>query len=735
MSYADNVDRDTSENEYFVTLKPRMELPTDGRALFSGSVYSIPFAKGSVTAMFAPDVVPTVTLSLGASSSLSNNQFYYDYVSQILYFRCDVTNPDQLTDSFVITFEMYLSTKESLWYSDPTDDTAPIVKWNGCIKTAPTLSMITELQSFGFVPIDVTQMICNNDKNLFQQIMHTASFNKSDVACWHQCGPQITENISQLLVGSIDTRINYSNSQITFPITDRILNFDDTINYGSTDGSLEYFDEATFGASQIIDPDFVGKPIRMVYGKVSGYNGVNVDFDTDAPTTSNNRDWVVGHGQGVAHWDSFSCSAVAAFGTTGFTVSDANAKSFAVGDRLWIDKATDQWVTITTITKTGANTNIDTGTVISGTIAGATISKSYVRNIYLVDLDNTHWYQMEYGRDYTEANFAQTTSGITLRSTAESNAGAPTYDPVVHKLFFDVAGKKTLPTVGGVDFDNLKGVAGSYSDDVTYLNTYGAFFRPAIVLYDFLKTEFGLAESDIDTDSLLGLDQIDFSTIGFAIPQRTDSVDFPTYKSVLDQILTIVSAKGFFDSNGQFTVRWIDKIVTADVDFLKEDMLGELSVEYDYSNIAKYNVMASAENLLSATYGAKILLDDFHTHFRFFENKDYNIFGISLSDDASIVVNNISKQTSPDTIFSTLSIDRELFSSIYSDRSCKITFTAKNQSLSLNVGDSIQITRDDLPGFEPGSDNSMFFTVIGVEKGNGSVVITADDQRLVQENL
>lgn len=740
MSYVDNVSRHISKNQYFVMLEARTTLPLSERSVYSGvdlgagTVYYFSFPHGIISDVRASGFSGTMTEKTSLAAVTASEDWFYDSSTQRIYFCADFLNP--AFGTYSVIFEMYFSTQDVLWHRDPTDDTTEIVKWTGCIKTAPTLSIESELQSFGFIPISPTTLTLVNDRETFQNIFHTISFFKSTAVCWHQCGNLDADDIARLLTGVVDANIKYGKREISFSIVDKIFDFDEKFSYGSNDT----FDGATLGSTYSLDPDFQDKPIRTVYGRVRGFIPCNIDYKTDSPATTDNRDWIVGRGQGAAYWDSKSASIVAATSTTKFTISDADAQDFGIGDVIWVDKATDQWTSIIGITKPGSNTTIEVLDALSGTLAGMTIKKSYVRQAFIVNKSTNHWYELKYGRDYTETTFPQNTSGITLTATAESNSGSPTFDPNDMDMIFDVAGKRTLPTISGADFDALKNTACASGR-----NTYGSFQRQAIVLYDFLKTEFGLSESDMDLPAFSGLDQDVQWELAFAIPQEWNA-DFPTYKEVIQTILPTCFSKMFYDLNGKLTLRTIGQISTPDVSLEKEDMFDDLEIEYDSTNLCTLNWIGEFyEKYISWTYRAIIGLDDEHTHFSVLESfysfqngeansEQFDFLGFAINREfVSKIVELETYITSVMAYSSFGGVFPIYFQRIYGVRSCTLRFRCKNALIDLYVGDSVQITRDDLPGFESGEDNSRYWTITKIEKGRGECVVTVDDQRGVQD--
>jgi hypothetical protein len=715
MAYVDNIVKDAVENQYFVLMRPKRMVLVSEWTVVASTRYSTPFDFGGGKVYAVYDNSNSVELTEAASSTVGSNEFYFDIETKTLYTNNGTFSPSD----YSVTFELYLSTKECLWYRDPLDDSTEVVSWVGCIKDPPKLTLVAPLQSFGFVPFEFSDMRCFNDKNIFQKMMYSSSFNRCDVICWHQCGNRDVDNIERLLTGACDGRISYSTTEITFPVADKIADFDELYNYGGVDGSLEYFSQTTFGTSQNMDPSFDGKPIRTVYGRVEGFVPCNVDYNTDAPSTSNNRDWVVGHGQTAAFWDSYSALITGTYSTTGFKIANADAKYFRNGDRIWIDKGTDQWVTISNIIPNGADTTIDTGTVLSGTLVGFSAKKSFVQNIFLLDVENTHWYQLEYGRDYTEANFAQTTRGFTLTSSAEANAGAPTFNPTNHKLFITIQGKQTLPTISGADFETRPNTNGD--------TNYGAWVKPGIILYDILKTGFGLPEAQIDTAAFQQIDS-DFSGIyGFAIPRQWDS-EFPSYREVLEN-MSIGLGKLFFDKDGLMTVRTIAPVTTADADISKEEMF-DFNMEFDFTSMTIVSKKLELnEVLLYLTKRALSGLDPAATNF---VTKD-NEFAVSSAGGLDRIqeIHGITKTTNFELLGE---LTPDYLQDVYGDRVCSLTFRTKNALVGLYVGDSIAVTRDDLPGFDPGEDNTRNFIISRIEKGDGELLVTLDDQRSIQDN-
>lgn len=768
MAYADNILKDSSENQFFVLLKPRKMLLgtlTDGNnwTLVSGSgwgidpsVYSQSFDFGGIVLecwqLDADDTSFELTEAASASG-LADEHFFFNRDTKTLYVRNDSTDLNVR-----VTWALTLSTKEQVAPIDPSDEDSEQVFWTGCVIQAPGSAMSTDLQNFGFVPIDNTNLRVNNDKNLFQKFMHDASFNKAEIICWHQCGRFEEENVEKILTGVVSGRVAWTANEISFDISDKIAQLDSIFTYGG-DGSEDRLSLTDFGSdSHALDPSADGQPIRFVYGRVRGYVPVNIDYNSESPTTSNNRKWVVGHGQTVDFWDSYTATIVAVYKPSativGVKVANADAKFFAIGDRLWVDKtaALDEWTTITDIVLDGVNCILMTGDLAGASFTGS-VKKSFVQNVFLVDEDNNKWFQLEYGRDYTETNFSQNTRGFTLTSSAESNVSAGTFDPSNFKLFCDVLGKQTMPQIGGVDFDALRNT--DYHTHLPsgnpYRNCYGAIFRVAHVIYDFLKSRYGLSEAEIDTDSFIYLDSVIKNPVGFAVPQKSNE-EFPAFKDVLNTLLTNAFSKAYFDNNGLFVVKPIERITSSSNTISKEEMFST-NIEYDYTNLTRIREKSLfREFKINLTYRASIGLDDAQTNFILVEN----VYGgagtatppFATDDDGGAApsgfggslarfLNEIDKETTIDSYASdgdgvVLNEQHLYFERIYNMRSCKITTRSKTQLIQKNIGDSIEVTRDDLPGFDPGSDNSRFAEIVRIQKNGSEVQTIFDDQIGIQ---
>jgi hypothetical protein len=743
MTYAENIVRDTAENEYFVLIKPRISTKDLSWTLYSGDTYQCSFPYGPVESVTYP-AIPSmfddsgngVDYTLGADrNSLSTHQYYFDEDTKTLYICWGVgAIPHTTATPVIITFCLYLSTKECLWYSDPTDSTTATVQWYGCIKQAPTLSMVSDLQNFGYFPFETTTLVCSNDKNIFQQLVYSASFKRATVNCWHQCGTRDTDNIQSFLTGAIDDRVRYSPTQLELQISDLVLTLNDEME-------MDTFTVSNFSG---LDPDYIGAPIRKVYGLVRGFVPVNVDYNAGSPTTSNNRKWVIGASE--TGWDSYSATITSSVDTTHFKISDADAKFFRRGDFVVIDKATDQYTTISTITKSGSDTTIGVADSLSGTVAGGTIKKSAVQAVYFYDDSAKTVYLLKYDRDYTETVHASGTFGITLRSTAEANAGAGTFNPSSDKIWIDVSGRQTMPTIGGVDFDNSKNTAAtSISNESGFRNTYGSFQRVAIVLYDFLKREFGLDETEIDTQSLLDLDAICQNEVAFAIPQQA-SGSMPTYKDVIDKLLLSCNSKLYFDSEGKVVVKPIVQISSADTSILKEEMF-EGSYELDFTDIAVANIKSDFRERYPfpvETGSVTKILENYWADQDQYRDWDYSTH---ILHHYNIQLHGITKVVDLETYLAEYNgatafrwINRDpifriyYFQRIYTNRSGKLSFSSRNLLSQNFLGDSVEVTRDDLPGFAPGADNSRNFSVTKLEKNEGSVSTTLDDQKGVQED-
>jgi hypothetical protein len=710
-SYSTNAQLDAVKENVFVVMQARKHLGVSDLTLNSGSVYKNTFSYGRVVG-----VSNTVNaFALGTSSTLSAGGFYQDPDTQVLYLRKGDSAAPNSSDYIVVTFELYLSTQEALWYSTPTDSTTQVVQFHGVILPggSPEIKQSQNDTLFGYFPIESSNLVVSNDASLFQNIIYDCSFNGCPINIYHCLGELKTSNFNQkgMCIGGNFTA---TNTTITFDVLDASKQFDGVVSNGF---NYDYWNQNNHTS---LDPAAQDRPIRSFYGYNRGVRPVNVTYTATAFSAVDNRDWAIGTLQHGSAGNVDAPATVTFFDNTGTTMSAVNASKFSVSDKVWVDYGshTDKFSwSVTSITSPTIR-YADAG---FASAVGDNIRKSYVNKLTLVQND-TSIYEFVYGRDYTHITTGQNTFGIRLTTSAEANVGATTIDPTKDYLLCDVYGKGTLPTMNSVSFGAYEGL--------------GCFQNGVLVLYDFIKSYLGFSESSIDLTSFTNVYSATSTQVGFSIPETANG-SFPSYREVIAKLLSTMLLKMYVSNSGKITVSNLGTTKTSTNTILSDDIISDsYKFKVSYDDLCQVNIKCN--------YMETCLL------FTLLSSTDFRVFNdYYLSDSTRGVTTpgsnaytylhkgtNVYDGTTYHTNDAQFVTYYSQLKSILGERAARLTLQLKNQVQTTNLNDTYTVTREKLPGFDytAGTTHTRDFVVTEIEKTISGVNVVLDDQKGIQDD-
>lgn len=695
MTYATNILKDNVQNDMMVVMKPRRRFTS--WTLHSGSVYRTPCAFNAITVEFNGSA-----LTEGSSATLSAGQWYYDFDNQYLYVRKSDSTAPGASDWIVATVELFLATTERLWHRVPTDSSTRVVQYWGVVKVAPAVRQARTEQLLGFYPIESTGLSCVNDPYLFQDIIWDGSFNDAEVGVYHVAGSLETDNVSKIITGKSGS-FSFSDAEINFVIYDSALALDTQFVPA---GGTSYFP-----LINSVEPDFAGKPIRTVFGLVNGFRPVNVDYNADAPSTSNNRVWAVDSGTLDTTLFEGTVTEVPTLSTPKMSLSDI--QKFKVGDKVWVYDVVDgsgDYVTLTGVNYATGGVVLSSGVSGAHLQVGSKIRRSFV-TVQLIK-GGTNSKTLVYGRDYTQGSTSFGTRGFTLTSSAEANQGVATFDPTTDRMLVNVEGRSQIPTLGGSDF-------GARASNRSYVS------QGIVVMYDILKTYLGLTESEIDTSAFTSVQSSNTIGVGFAVPYLGEE-DFPSYKTVISNLLASLLLVAQIDKDGKFSIKAIAKVVTADSSINSDDIrASSWKYDMDYTQIGGVKFLyRNQEYLFSSTANTIYSYEEYvgedvtessasqYLH----KTRQYRTFR-SMHDGQD--VNYTTKVLA-----------------IFAERAGRVSFEINGQFYQRGINDSVSISRTKLPGFDydPETNRSRNFRIIEIQKELGKVTVVLDDQKGIDDS-
>lgn len=712
MSYSVENAKDNIRHDMFVRLSPRIRILT--WTGYSGSVYRVSF-NHHVASVRQED--QDLDSTEGSSVSLSAGQYYYDSENKFLYFRkADSAAPDS-TDWIVITYELYLSTIDGYWHRTPTDSASQVVFWNGLITESPSVSRNSSDQMFGFSPVSASPLSFINDAAYFQEDLHESSFNEASAEIYHCAGSLSVANIQKLFTGLCGD-IGFTDRSITISLLDKIWKLYSPMGNGDL---LDYYAPTTTGPDGTdLDRSSSGQSIRNVYGYAKALRAVCVTSVNDSPTSSNNRDWSflsLEHGN-----NTLSATIVSVDTAFIFYVSIANSILFERAYNLGFINLIINGVQ-EEISAIDTSTGKITTTTTNGAVAAATVNLIPYANIYLIT--ENAWHKLTFGsaNDYTLTGIGYDSYGVRLTTTVESSRAISVINPQTDFIMADVLGHNIAPTIGGSPFSH------SYS--------------PTAALYHILKTRYGMAESEIDTTAFTAVDAAsDINYCSAVIPASLDD-QFPSYLDVVSKFLTTQLLRSFIDSDGKFSIKQVGPAATpADLSVTDNDIsivgysyagADVASVSFKNLQTGKWVVRSKADITGAAVSGTGPTYDTSYLNESFFP------LGFSANASINSYLHKSNRISELDSYFisdNSTSAYLTRLSQVYGDRRCRLICIIKSGAHGLDIGDTVEITREKQPGFEYDgtTENSRKYIVVEIEKQLSQVRLVLDDQKGIEDN-
>lgn len=691
MSYATLLQEENLNSQFLVVLSPRRRV--DSFSVFSGSVYSDSFSFGYISGV----CVDGNDLTLGTSSDLSAGEFFWDNDDATLYVRLvDDSNPN---DSFTVaTYELYAATYDQSWYRVPTDDTSEPAYFEPIIPKSLDIKSTTDDNFMGYMPLQSTSISFSNAFHIFEKHIYDSSFNKASIKIWRLLDTLKVENL-KLVYDGFMSDVSYNGSTVSV----KCFNTIDELN-------IEYRNDVTsFYSTDLfpnINPQFVGKPARYVYGRVDGFVPVNISYVAENFLTTDNRTWaVLGTQADLA--DLILSVPASPVSTATRTYVGAN-HGVMVGDTVWFDRVvgTDEYFPVTAV---GSN-YIDHDTLVGGAMAsGDSVKRGFVSSI-TISQDNLV-YTALYGRDYlTSTALAGTCSGFIFDSNLETNLTMINTLGPTDRVFCRVYGPRNTVTLNAIPF-------GSNDADA------GVLTAPCVILIDLLRRSLGVDESRINITSFTTANGLRNEALGFAIPASSSGA-FPNVKTIITDILKSSLIKLYIDDDLKYACDAHGPIGASSLTIEDEEIIYQkLSCDFQYSDvISKVTIEYNGQEAVSDSTSTTQNHDEVNTE--------------SL---VARFIHGVEKEKS----FSSLHFKEadaqklaDRLSYIYGDRQGYLSLTAKNRFYGMKVSDVLEVTRTKLPGFsfDESIERDRDFLVTGTTKSLNSITIELIDNKGVEDN-
>lgn len=692
MAYADLLDSEGITSQYIAIINPRRIVA--GWVSLGGNSYEAPFDFGDVTFLS----IDGVSKSLASSIALTDGDWFYDdSTEKVLYDDGGATDPTAGT--VVCAYNIYVGTFDAHYFSDPDNIASKVVYYDPFLIKAPVIKTSSKNYLFGFLPVQSSSMKLANVDSFWAKHVYDSSFNQATVVLYHYLDSLEPANVKKVFSGYCG-EITYASKTVDIKV------FDNNKIY---DQAFRHLNGKSFYATSDfpdLNPNFLGSPIRGAWGLVEGFVPVNIEYFDGNPTSLENRFYIcINYGDGI---DEVSSAVLGAPASTATRIYLASADGFNIGDSVWVNNvAPDEFTFVTAVNRIGTN-YIDVSPSMSNIpIATSTVTRSWVGNITAI-IDGTE-YRPRFGRDYISyKDVSNNVAGFELLSTAGTNLGMPRYFSHLDDISCRLYGANHAVTLGGLPF-------GADSTETANLTA------PIPIIFDLLTRHLGLSEALIDTVGLAALNGLITSQYGFSVP-RLSAEQMPRYSDIFsdmaasellrfliddDQLLSIARTQpvGAFDKE-----TGDDEIIEGSLSyrFNYRDMISDAIVRYRQSERTAFNSNAKARTVTGVSTNATYL----HEVER---QRTFDSMHIFESDAQSLA-------------------DRII--AILGDRGGVARIDLKNRFFNTEIMNTIQVSIDNLPGFEfqSGIENSRSFRVLGIEKGLDRIRLELDDQKGIEDN-
>ncbi len=680
-----------------------------------GNIYRATFTKGPIWEMFQNGN----RLTAAASASVGSGEFYYDRLTNYLYMN--VGGSLQSNHAYVPTFYMFSASRDLLWHETPDDASTPVVQWNGTLKQVPEFRIAVQPLALGLMPSEPTTATILNDGSL-NEILYGGSFLRTPCEAWHMAGPELVANVEPILYGVLGESIDVNDDSIIFQVLDKAINFEE-----QSPGSY-------LTSSNPVDPKFNGQPLMKFWGfGVTGgqqdgkpvFEMMNIDYNQDAPSTSNNRKFVLVADPDARYAEIVVAGTLKPGGAAWFSPTNPDdVYKFGPDDRVWFDGAADQYFSVDGTNSGRVEFN---EAITGGNNQAGNLRVSFVRIVYFIKNGIAHF--PKYGRDYEETLHTEG-RGITLKSGCEANLGIATFDPATDSIWAYVVGQKTFPQNNGVDVVDAVHAGESFQFNAN-------FWHGINVLYSYLKDECGLTEDQIDFDSFTAAKPAAWWGTFLPLP-FSQQAEFPKQREVLDVILRTLLLRAWYAPDGRFTVSAYKPPSSVDATITKEELL-ETSYRIDYSQMAKVEFRAiwnsSSLNRIVPT-GDKDSILAGTAEVKIVQGKSVNQVNNAESSFEGTWLHKVKKSiliehclTHPGwTDFEDRCQD------LYGERTGRLKVKTAQQNRDRAPGDPVEVQRQNLVGFSvDGTDQSNDFEVLELNKQQEDVELELDDLKAAKD--
>lgn len=715
MAFANNIEDQRIEKHSLVVIRPRKRLT--GWNLVSAGIYSIAWD------YFVTRVWDSYSndngFTEGGSPSVTAGQYYYDFTTQTLYVGVG-SDPDSNTyPGLTVEFEINLSDTQFTGPRNPLNNTTDTIDWIPNLKNIPQTQNGSTDTLYGFSPLVQSNLQILNGDGIFNILLHETSFLYCPVFAYIMANSDyekgvLFSDIQQVFIG-FSNGIEWRDNSLFIPVIDYNAFFDRQFSLPIRMNSTDF---------PLADPDSIVEDqewyVRRIYGMVDTFRPINIDYNA-TPSTTNNRDWIVREleddAEDLAGNLNYTIDHLAA--NTGTRTYFTSAHAYNIGD--WIilnNNSVNYYVEVETMDL--ARTYVDHGPIVRTVIAGDSATRYDVARVVVMNNDNTIPYWLRPGIDYTLFNNTSlNVSGFTMANNWEAALSFPdnggVFDPSKNAVYVRAYSSSWLRQYYSTnDVGALAQNSGRSSQAVT-------------ILHRVIQSS-GFDISLIDESSFSSASN---QSLGFSVPSSHSATTLPTYKSVIDQILSSMLWKlSIIPSSTSVKVGLTElaPFATSGDYTADESEHSEMSYKHDYGDVYSDFKFNYAVKERDETFIGTSSAWDF-------------INGLFLRESLSAkdlhFVSKLFETTllQYDPLEAAVIADR--YSYVLGDRRGFYSIILGQAFLNkANLAASYLLKREQLPGFnfEYGTEQEQTLLVAEVQKSSVAVSMVLEDQKAIQDH-
>lgn len=300
--------------------------------------------------------------------------------------------------------------------------------------------------------------------------------------------------------------------------------------------------------------------------------------------------------------------------------------------------------------------------------------------------------------------------GIVLSSSAESSLGIGTINPDESYVLISRNGASVDQSMNGSAFD----VDELYPSSVR-------------LIYHFLRSIVGLAESEINTTSFSTADAAVTRYCEVLIP--ADGGEYPTVKEIITRLCANDFLRTYFDKDGKFKVRVIEPAAVSPDLELTDDDLFDVSYSFDTNDVSQVTIRWVDSELYSVSKGGFV-------GYRRLPSEKTSTYGgptYLYEDERERVIYTYGYNNGTPTVEQDFA---NKYGQLLGQRRGLMSCLVKAGAYELELGDTVKITRKKQPGYayDGETENARSYVVTQIRKQIDGVYLVLDDQKVIEEN-